>query len=225
MRISPTTGIVLFACCLVMYAIPTRAQTVKDSWDKVEKRGEGAPRDTRSTAWPQRSPDAERAGEAEKSAPRNDASRNDASRNDAGRTVRSAPGSDRAQSGGAVNPAPSQLPPSSRAPLPESGAWQSGRGNAHHVWPSLPAQPTVRDYHAANAQVLDSLTTLYCLSANYLRALHARNDAGLTAQGAPDGRDFSYQQRGAAPAASARPSLDALHRELLELLDACVRPR
>lgn len=214
MRIHPTTGIMLLVCCL-MYAIPTRAQTVKDSWDQVEKRGEGASRETRSTAWPQRSSDAQRAGDAEKSAPRDDA----------GRTVRSTPGSDRPQSGATVTPHPSQLPPASRAPLPESGAWQGGRGAARHVWPSLPAQPTLRDYHAANKQVLDSLTTLYCLSANYLRALHVRNDAGLSAQAPADGRDFSYQQRGAAPAASARPSLDALHRELLELLDACVRPR
>lgn len=207
MRISSTTGIVLALCCLALYAIPARSQTVKDSWDRAERSGDTPVPGGRSGAWP-----AVRQG---------DAPAQTQPRDDAGRTVRSTPGTEKAvPSGTTVTP-----PPSSRAPLPESGAWQSGRRTTQVPWPSLPAHPTVQDYHAANGLVLDSLTSLYCLSTNYLRALRARNDAGLSAQTPAGGKDFAYQQRSAAPAASARPSLDALHRELLDLLDSCIRPR
>jgi hypothetical protein len=105
-------------------------------------------------------------------------------------------------------------------------AWEMQRSKTTHPWPSLPANPTPRDYHLVNTAVIDSLSHLYCLSPGYITTLRSRNDDAIQATPATRERDFSYSEGSRATAKEAnRPSLQALHKELLQLLDRCFAGR
>jgi hypothetical protein len=85
-----------------------------------------------------------------------------------------------------------------------------------------------RDMYSSNAQLIDSLSTLYCLSSNYLTTLRNRNEASRgTVQPMPTPpRDFSYQQRTTEQKPlPGRESPEALRKELLQLLDQCLYGR
>ncbi|MCZ7555315.1 MAG: hypothetical protein M5R41_02780 [Bacteroidia bacterium] len=105
-------------------------------------------------------------------------------------------------------------------------AWEKQRSKATHPWPNLPANPTAHDYHSVNTAVIDSLSHLYCLSPGYITTLRGRNDDAMKAIPGSGERDFSYTEgnRTAAKEAS-RPSLQALYKELLQLLDRCLAGR
>jgi hypothetical protein len=102
-------------------------------------------------------------------------------------------------------------------------AWDAARSPETRPWPMLPPDPGPKDYHAVNTAVIDSLSQLYCLSPGYVTTLRVRNDEAY--HGAPAGREreFSYTQSGPPAAREAnRPSLQALYKELLQLLDRCL---
>ena len=132
-------------------------------------------------------------------------------------------------------PAQRVLPPPSPAPQavkprPESrsddrdrypeSAWEKERGTQSRPWPTLSANPTQNEYFQANTAVIDSLAHLYCLSANYLGSLRMRNQQALQSH-EPGARQFDYDGR-PAPSAQGRQSLQALHKELMLLLDRCL---
>ncbi|MBR9976048.1 MAG: hypothetical protein KFF77_10740 [Bacteroidetes bacterium] len=100
------------------------------------------------------------------------------------------------------------------------GAWEKQRGGTSRPWPSLSAHPTQHEYYDVNTAVIDSLAHLYCLSTNYIGTLRIRNQQAHQGQ-EPAARQFDYDGK---PAASTqgRQSLQALHKELLSLLDRCL---
>jgi len=109
---------------------------------------------------------------------------------------------------------------------PGATAWDVKRSGMTRPWPVLPANPTFRDYHYANTMVIDSLSHLYCLSPGYVTTLRSRNDGAW--QAVPEGkeRDFNYNDSGRHSTREAnRPSLQALYKELLQLLDRCLAGR
>lgn len=118
----------------------------------------------------------------------------------------------------AVKPRP-VAEPETGTRYPE-GAWEKERGATSRPWPTLSANPTQKEYHEANTAVIDSLAHLYCLSANYLGTLRIRNQQALQSQ-EPSSRQFDYDGR-PAPSGQARQSLQALHKELMLLLDRCL---
>jgi hypothetical protein len=99
-------------------------------------------------------------------------------------------------------------------------AWEKQRSGESRPWPRLSSHPTTNEYYNVNTAVIDSLAHLYCLSANYIGTLRVRNDQALQSR-EPDGRQFDYDGK---PAASkhGQQSLQALHKELLHLLDRCL---
>jgi hypothetical protein len=104
--------------------------------------------------------------------------------------------------------------------------WDKQRSKSTHPWPSLPANPTPRDYHLVNTAVIDSLSHLYCLSPGYITTLRSRNDDAMQVTPATKDRDFSYSEGNRTTAKEAsRPSLQALYKELLQLLDRCLAGR
>ena len=109
-----------------------------------------------------------------------------------------------------------------RTPPPAGSVWDTERSMTSRPWP-LPPNPGPRDYYTANIAVIDSLARLYCLSAGYVSGLRQRNEECLTPTPGTAPRDFNYQ--GQQPAPAARPSAQALHRELLQLLERCLSPR
>jgi hypothetical protein len=99
-------------------------------------------------------------------------------------------------------------------------AWDSQRSHASRPWPALSSHPTAREYYDVNTAVIDSLSHLYCLSSNYIGTLRIRNQQALQGK-EPQMRQFDYDGKPAA-ASSGQPSLQALHKELLQLLDRCL---
>jgi hypothetical protein len=99
-------------------------------------------------------------------------------------------------------------------------AWESQRTNASRPWPALSANPTAKEYFDVNTAVIDSLSHLYCLSSNYIGTLRIRNQQAMQSK-EPSMRQFDYDGK-PVPASSGQPSLQALHKELLQLLDRCL---
>lgn len=118
----------------------------------------------------------------------------------------------------AVKPRPVQNEPEGTQ-YPEA-AWEKQRTGTSRPWPVLSAHPTQKEYFDVNTAVIDSLAHLYCLSANYIGTLRIRNQQAVQGQ-EPGARQFDYDGK---PAASTqgRQSLQALHKELLLLLDRCL---
>jgi hypothetical protein len=101
-------------------------------------------------------------------------------------------------------------------------AWDDGRKESARPWPTLSATSTAKEYFDANAAVIDSLSSLYCLSSNYIVTLRMRNQQSMQGED-PQLRDFNYEgEQQPAPPASARPSVQALHKELMQLLERCL---
>ncbi|MBE0644653.1 MAG: hypothetical protein IH600_11285 [Bacteroidetes bacterium] len=100
-------------------------------------------------------------------------------------------------------------------------AWDSKRTNASRPWPALSANPTVKEYFDVNTAVIDSLSHLYCLSSNYIGTLRIRNQQALQSKGPQQMRQFDYDGK-PAPSNSGTPSLQVLHKELLQLLERCL---
>ena len=108
-------------------------------------------------------------------------------------------------------------------------AWDRRVEGTDRTWtPRKPAVTVPGDYYTSNGQLIDSLTTLYCLSSNYLTTLRNRNEAARSGvvPAAPTPRDFHYQQSvpGHTPI-PGRESPEALHKELLQLLEQCLYGR
>ncbi len=101
-------------------------------------------------------------------------------------------------------------------------AWGAQRSGTSRPWPKLTTSSTATEYFEANTAVIDSLSRLYCLSSNYISTLKIRNSQAM--QGRTSNlKDFSYEE-GQAPAVpvSARSTLQALHKELMQLLERCL---
>jgi len=122
---------------------------------------------------------------------------------------------------------PPKAPPLRVASEPvKATAWDATPGRSTKPWPVLPANPSLRDYHEANVVVIDSLSHLYCLSPGYVTTLRSRNEEAW--QGLPQSneRDFNYNDGGnRATREVNRPSLQALYKELMQLLDRCLAGR
>jgi len=106
--------------------------------------------------------------------------------------------------------------------------WDKPRSSLSRPWPYIPENPTKKDYFSANSVLIDSLTNLYCLSTNYIKSLSNRNNVGLAPPPPPPTRkDFSYKQSEppAKGTIQASESLEALYKELLQLLDQCLYGR
>ena len=108
-------------------------------------------------------------------------------------------------------------------------AWEHRAQESQKTWTqkSQPI-PMSRDYYTTNSRLIDSLSTLYCLSSNYLTTLRNRNEATRSGVPAspPQPKDFSYQQSVQEHTAlPGRESPEALHKELLQLLDQCLYGR
>lgn len=125
-----------------------------------------------------------------------------------------------------ISPAPRVQPVTPRA-QPSTGeaaysdqAWDAQRQPASRPWPTLSSRPTTQEYYTVNTAVIDSLAHLYCLSTNYIGTLRLRNEQALQSK-EPQSRDFNYDGK---PAASrhGQQSLQALHKELLLLLERCL---
>jgi hypothetical protein len=99
-------------------------------------------------------------------------------------------------------------------------AWERRRTGSSRPWPKLSANPTTQEYFDVNTAVIDSLAHLYCLSSNYIGTLRIRNQQALQSKD-PQMRQFAYEGK-PAPASSGQPSLQALHKELMQLLDRCL---
>ena len=108
-------------------------------------------------------------------------------------------------------------------------AWEHRVEETQRTWTTKPQQsPIPRNQQSTNSQLIDSLSTLYCLSSNYLATLRNREEASrMTVPSAPSRpKDFSYQQ---GPPdykpLPGRESPEALHKELLQLLEQCLYGR
>lgn len=101
-------------------------------------------------------------------------------------------------------------------------AWDAQRSGTSRPWPKLSASSTAKDYFDTNTAVIDSLSRLYCLSSNYISTLRIRNTQAMQGR-VSTLKDFNYEE-GQAPAtpASARSTLHALHKELMQLLERCL---
>ena len=100
--------------------------------------------------------------------------------------------------------------------------WNTERSRESRPWPKLTESSTARQYFDANTAVIDSLSHLYCLSSNYLSTLRIRNQQAMQGR-EPQMDEFAYEEgEQPVPTASARTSLHALHKELLQLLERCL---
>lgn len=99
-------------------------------------------------------------------------------------------------------------------------AWDRERSVSSRPWPTLSAHPTVKEYFDVNTAVIDSLSRLYCLSGNFIGTLRIRNQQAFESK-EPRLRQFDYDGKPMA-ASSGQPSLQALHKELMQLLDRCL---
>jgi hypothetical protein len=108
-------------------------------------------------------------------------------------------------------------------------AWDQRPQEPARTWtPKKQPAPLSGDLYSSNSRLIDSLTTLYCLSSNYLSTLRNRNEAtrGTVPTPLPQPKDFSYQQ--SAPEQKPLPgreSPEALHKELMQLLEQCLYGR
>ncbi|MDT8324244.1 MAG: hypothetical protein RRA94_09040 [Bacteroidota bacterium] len=103
-----------------------------------------------------------------------------------------------------------------------SSAWDASRKETSRPWPTLSTSSTAKEYFEANTAVIDSLSRLYCISSNYITTLRIRNQQSMQGDD-PQLRAFSYEgARRPAPTAEARPSVQALHKELMQLLERCL---
>jgi hypothetical protein len=106
----------------------------------------------------------------------------------------------------------------------------------------MPANATAADYYYANNALIDTLTSMYCVSTTYLRTLRNRNEAANVAipkevappkeDPKPEGDRFKYEkdnwrkkQQTEKPAPAPNINLSALstlNQELFQLLDKCL---
>ncbi len=113
-----------------------------------------------------------------------------------------------------------------RVEAPRATAWDEKRSAETRPWAALPANPTPRDYHSVNTVVIDSLSHLYCLSPGYVTTLRSRNEEAFQGGATAREREFSYSEGGRAVTRETnRPSLQALYKELMQLLDRCLAGR
>ncbi len=129
----------------------------------------------------------------------------------------------------AETPAP-QRPYVQPAPQPQKSdglkyqetAWGSKRSKSSRPWPKLTSSSTVKEYFDANNAVIDSLSNLYCLSTNYVSTLRIRNQQSMQGRDSQL-RDFNYEEgQQSVPPSTARTSVQALHKELMQLLERCL---
>jgi len=114
-------------------------------------------------------------------------------------------------------------------PVPESDGleydkttWDATRSHASRPWPKMTATSTVKEYFDANNVVIDSLSRLYCISTNYISTLRIRNQQAMQGRGTQL-RDFNYEgDQPPLPASSDRASMQALYKELIQLLERCL---
>ncbi len=100
--------------------------------------------------------------------------------------------------------------------------WDAERSPESRPWPKLTESSSAREFFDANTAVIDSLSHLYCLSSNYLSTLRIRNQQAMQGR-EPQMDEFAYEEgEKPVPTASARTSLHALHKELLQLLERCL---
>jgi len=101
-------------------------------------------------------------------------------------------------------------------------AWGSKQSESSRPWPKLTSTSSAKEYFDANNAVIDSLASLYCLSTNYVSTLRIRNQQSMQGRDSQL-RDFNYEggQQPALPP-SARTSVQALHKELMQLLERCL---
>jgi hypothetical protein len=105
--------------------------------------------------------------------------------------------------------------------------WDKRKASEAKAWPAQAKVGAPRDYQTANTQLIDSLSSLYCLSSNYIAMLRHRNESVRpAAPSAPPLREFTYTapqgQETTRKPASGQESPDALNRELLQLLERCL---
>lgn len=132
--------------------------------------------------------------------------------------------------------APKERPPAARQPEQpflqpdrQYRAWDRRAEQTEKTWtPRKPVVAVPGDYYTSNGRLIDSLATLYCLSSNYLVTLRNRNEASRAGvlPASPLPKDFHYQQ----PVPEHTPipgreSPEALHKELLQLLEQCLYGR
>jgi|GEM_PF-1243380 len=103
--------------------------------------------------------------------------------------------------------------------------WDTGRTPESRPWPKLPEHPGAHDYFEANTALIDSLNNLYCLSANYIQTLQTRNNDAIHSPEGVEPRQFTYDAARKTDIESYRVSLQALHKELQQLLDRCLTGR
>ena len=130
----------------------------------------------------------------------------------------------------AREPKPLPLDTRRQSPPPETReqqrytTWERIRPEQSRPWPFLPKNPSTDQYYTANKALIDSLSNLYCLSANYITTLTNRNEAAMRPASTPQvKKDFHYDS-GTDMRRQSPPSesLDALHKELMQLLDRCL---
>lgn len=105
----------------------------------------------------------------------------------------------------------------------EDTAWDASRDEKSRPWPTLTSSSTTKEYFDANTAVIDSLAHLYCLSSNYISTLRIRNQQAMQDRDPQQLDEFDYEN-GTDPvsAADARMSVQALHKELMQLLERCL---
>jgi hypothetical protein len=92
-------------------------------------------------------------------------------------------------------------------------------------WPGAPRAGRAHNLREENTMLIDSLAGLYCLSSSYIAGLRQRNDVTQPSPVTPAGKDFQYKKEAPVPAATGQESADALHRELLLLLERCLNSK
>ncbi len=106
--------------------------------------------------------------------------------------------------------------------------WDSRRVIESQPWPYVPKSATAAQYYAANAMIIDSLQSLYCLSTNYIRSLQTRNEGAFRAIQPEHKKEFQYTPQQSKPMRNEftiRESLDGIYKELQELLHNCIYGR
>ncbi|MCB2204416.1 hypothetical protein KQI65_06665 [bacterium] len=121
-----------------------------------------------------------------------------------------------------VQPAPPAPVERSEGLKYEDTAWDASRSEKSRPWPKLTSSSTAKEYFDANAAVIDSLSHLYCLSSNYISTLRIRNQQAMQDRD-PQLDEFDYEEgQQPVPSADARMSVQALHKELMQLLERCL---
>jgi hypothetical protein len=114
-------------------------------------------------------------------------------------------------------------------PAPGTGypSWDASGPAPAATWPGpSAAAPTGRNLAGTNSALIDSLSNLYCVSSTFITSLRNRNELARGAVApAAAGKDFQYKTAPAVEIPTGTESADALHRELLLLLERCLYGR